>query len=477
MVRGRAILPRIWRICCLVGLGAMMPHWITGCYDGLPPTMQIPDTGEPTEFIPPPPDFRPGSESQLELLYFYDQSAYTVYTNEGGRNQIPPGAEPYERRGEVLSIIGANAGQVVKPDTVDAVLAGVYGNPDLFGFEPAVGRAPGFDVGQRVDNSTDFMPACMSAGSCAESYWSYNHVQFQWSRRTLLAGTTTSSTSAGATTWIVRDSCRVRDSDRFTFLPAVYTADSWWSVVPGRGIFLHGMHLVAERDEVIMQGGSPPRQRNPQLLWVSQLSLGGGVSNPNEVPYTSLDQCIDGMWGDIELYPLQLVGPNLQVGDRTITWTYVGADSAEIRRRVTGFDHVPPEGTELEQTRCSAQGSPPQEVPLDSAAFPIFYFRLLVRYEVDVERLYDVLEWRSGNNVVGRYGAPDGVVDVVKLVARVHVVSPRDKVAQKIDLYLMRGIGLVVQQTGLVAFDISRLREAQVDGQYFPPDYFSYADN
>jgi len=470
MVRGRPIFSRILWSCCLLGLVAMMPHWLTGCYDGMPPTMQIPDTGEPTEFIPPPPDFRPGSETQLKLLYFFDQSVYRIFTNDaGGPTQIPPGADAYKRRGEVLSIIGATAGQIIKPDTVDAVLAGVYGNPDLFGFEPAVGRAPGFDVGQQGGNSTDFMPACMSAGSCAESYWSYNHVQFQWSRRTMLAGTTTSSTSAGATTWIVRDSCRVRDSDRLTFLPAVYTADSWWSVVPGQGIFLHGMHLIAERDEVIEQGGSPPRQRNPQLLWVSQLSLGGGISNQNEVPYTTIDQCIDGMWGDIQLYPLQLVGPDLQVGQRTITWTYVGADSAEIRRRVT-------QGTDLEQARCSAQGAAPPDVPLDSAAFPIFFFRLLARYEVDVERLYDVLEWKSGNNIVGRYGAPDGVVDVVKLMVRVHVEA-LGRPAQRIDLYLMRGIGLVVQQTGLVAFDISRLREAQVNGQYFPPEYFSYADN
>ncbi len=475
MAWGPPILRRLRWSGCVLGAVVTLAHWVTGCYDGLPPTMQIPDTGEPIDFIPPPPDFTPGTSTRLGVLYFYDQSTYTVYTNEGGRNQIPPGADPYIRRGGVLSIIGATAAQVVKPDTVDAVLAAVYGNPDLFGFEPAVGRAPGFDVGERIDHATDFMPACMSSGTCADSYWSYNHVQFQWARRIVLMGTTTSSTSAGATTWILRDSCHVRESLRTTYLPAVYTSDSWWSVVPGRGIFLHGMHLVAERDEIVMQGGSPPRQRNPTLLWVSQLSLGGGVSNQNEVQYTSLDQCVDAMWGDIDLYPLQLTGSDLQVGDRTITWTYVSADSAEIRRRVTGFDHG--EGSEFEQIRCSAQGSPPLDVPLDSAAFPIFYFKLLVRYEVDVERLYDVLEWKSGNNVVGRYGDPDGVVDVVKLVARVYVVSPHDELAQQVDLYLMRGIGIVVQQTGIEVFDISRLREAQVNGQYFPPEYFGYADN
>jgi hypothetical protein len=113
---------------------------------------------------------------------------------------------------------------------------------------------------------------------------------------------------------------------------------------------------------------------------------------------------------------------------------------------------------------------------MDSSAFAIFYFQLLTRYEVSVERVYDVLEWRSGNNVVGEYGARDGIVDAVKLHVLVNIVAPDNQVAQQVDLYLMRGIGLVVQQTGLTVFDVSRLREATIDGQYFPPTYFKYAD-
>jgi hypothetical protein len=119
---------------------------------------------------------------------------------------------------------------------------------------------------------------------------------------------------------------------------------------------------------------------------------------------------------------------------------------------------------------------PPLDVPLDSTAFPIFYFSLLARYEVSVEFVYDVLEWRSGSTMVGEYGTPDGLVDVVKLAVRMYVVAPEDDLAQQVDLYLMRGIGPVVQQTGILVFDVSRLREAQVDGVYYPPETFKYAD-
>ncbi len=438
----------------------------SGCYEGLPPTPQIPEGGQPPVFLPP--DLPLGTTPQRGLLYFYDDSQYTEYKNEGGRNQIPPETDEarFVRRNSVLSIIGASQAQIIRPDTVDAVLGSVYSNPQLFGFEPAGGRTPGFYEGERVSNATDFMPACMANGNCAESFWVYNHKENKWRRRSFLAGTTTASTSQGGFIWIVRDTAKVRDSDRLTHIPAQYAADALWSVVPGRGLFVHGMTLTAERDN-FPEAGSPERQNNPTFVWLAQLKL--GARDPNQPIYTTLDQCIDGMWGDFESFPLQLTGTDLQVGDRYVTWTYVKTDADEIRRRVT-------EGNELEQLRCSGSGVPPLDVPLDSTAFPIFYFSLLARYEVSVEFVYDVLEWRSGSTVVGEYGTPDDVVDVVKLAVRMYVVAPEDDLAQQVDLYLMRGIGPVVQQTGILVFDVSRLREAQVDGVYYPPETFKYAD-
>ncbi len=463
----RMLRPRARHGLALAAAVAGITGAVTGCYEGMPPTFVIPPSGEPPVFLPR--DFQLGTLPSLGLLYFYDQSRFTEYKNEGGRNQIPPETEPrFIKRGSVLGIIGASTAQVAQPDTTDPELARVYNDPRLFGFEPATDRAPGFYEGTTVIDAATFMPPCMAAGNCGPTWWSYNHVQFQWSRKDSLAGTTMSATSGGATTWVMRSQNEVSQSLRETHLPSRYAADWWWSVVPGRGIFQHGMTLTAERDEVKEVGtGAPKRQRNPTFFWLSQRSL--GATDQNQIEYTTLDQCVDAMWGDLLLYPLQLSGADFQVGDRYVTWTYVGADSAEIRRRVT-------QGDEREQLRCSGSGVTPAEVPLDSSAFPIFYFTLLVRYDVVVERVYDVLEWRSGNNVVGEYGARDGIADAVKLVIQVFLAAPREKLVQRVDLYLMRGIGVVVQQNGLDVLDVSRLREAQIDGQIFPPEYFKYVD-
>ena len=446
---------------------------VTGCYEGLPPTAQIPESGPPEVFLPP--DMQLGTQPERGLLYLYDESKYVEYKNEGGRNQIPPETdrELYVRRNSLLSIINASGGQLIRPDTVDAVLASVYANPQLFGFEPARGLTPGFYEGAKGGNAADFMPACMADGNCAETFWVYNHKENKWRRRSFLAGTTSAPTNQGGFIWIVRDTNRVREGpggrDRASHLPSVYAADAWWSVVPGRGLFVHGMTLTAERDN--FPDALPPprplpeRQNNPTFLWLAQLKL--GARDPNQAIFTTLDQCLDAMWGDFDLHPLQLTGAELQVGDRYVTWTYVKTDADEIRRRVT-------EGNELEQLRCSGSGIPPLDVPLDSTAFPIFYFSLLARYEVSVEFVYDVLQWRAGTAVVGEYGTPDGVVDVVKLVVRMYVVAPEDALAQQVDLYLMRGIGPVVQQTGILVFDSSRLQEAQINGVYYPPETFKY---
>jgi hypothetical protein len=74
------------------------------------------------------------------------------------------------------------------------------------------------------------------------------------------------------------------------------------------------------------------------------------------------------------------------------------------------------------------------------------------------------------------YGAVDGIVDVVKFRVTVTLGAPVEFVAQQLDLYLMRGIGLVVQVTGISEFDISRLRQCLVDGQFFDQAFFQYRD-
>ncbi len=454
--------------------------WFVGCESGMPPTHVIPETGDPTDYLPPGV-ITPGTQLFTDSLYVYDRRRFTLYSTTR-QPFVPVGTNRrFIKRGEVLSIPGATQAQIRNPTTVPGpdgdLLRQIYSRPYLFGFEIGDAATAGFIAGSRYENSETLLP--LNGGG--PSWWDYNHVQFQWTRRDTLAGPAVVSTSLGGPDWRVRTLASVRADLATNFQPANYRQDIVYSVLPGRGLFLHGFTLVAERDEVVPEDEFrvPQPQRNPRFLWVAKGGLGGTSTSERE--FTSLDQCVDGLWGEIEQFPVQLGGRDVQVGERYVTWTYVTADSAAIRRRALGPAASGGLTSTRDSLRCIGFGVPPQNVPVDSPAFPIFYMSLLARYEVKVERMFDQFQFRIGNSVVGSYGTADGVTDVVKLVVEVSVGSPVESIVQRSDLYLMRGIGLVVQQVGTdpnrILVDTSRLRQATIDGVLFDQAFFGYQDN
>jgi hypothetical protein len=278
-------------------------------------------------------------------------------------------------------------------------------------------------------------------------------------------GTAQTGTGQGV---LLRSTNVVSPTHASTYLPASYNFDMAVSVIPGNGIFFHGWTLISERDDVIPEGESraPVRQRNPRLLWAEQLSIGS--SNPNEVVFTSVDQCVDGMWGELQQYPLQWTGAETQIGDRYSACTFLRIDEVELFRRIA-------RGTPRERLRCSGSGL---EVPFEiGSPFPPFLDSTLpVEFQVAAERAYDQLEWRLGNNVVGRYGAADGTIDVVKFVVTITASDPIPTVVYQADFYCMRGIGVVVQEAGRNITDVTRLRRAMIDGRLFDESSFEYRD-
>jgi hypothetical protein len=461
--------PRILR--ALVHAAALV-LLVAGCESGLPPTHLISPSGAPEDFLPEGVVL--GTVSGTDSLYFYDPHRFALY------NYVTGTPVQFIKRGRTLSIVGATLDQINHPDQVAGsdgdVLRSVYSRPSLFGFEPVTEGNPGFRAGATVSGASQFLPLSAASGP---SWWDYNHVQFLWTRRDTLVGRGDASTGSG---WRLRSQNRARATETDTFIPSLYNSDLLVDVVPGSGIFFRGWTLTAERDEILPPGvfGTRQPQRNPRFLWVSKGTLGaplGSVPDPNQSTVTTVDQCVDDMWGDVQLFPVQMCGADFQVGDQYVTWTYVSTDSAEIRRRST-------QGSDLEELRCSGTGTIPDDIEgrVDNALFPVFYLSLLARYEIDVENVYDQLEWRLGNTVVGLYGPADGVIDVVKLAVTVTLGSPKELIVQKVDLYLQRGIGIVVQVTGIPSyyggtnlFDVSRLRECMVDGVHNPA-FFFYAD-
>jgi hypothetical protein len=191
------------------------------------------------------------------------------------------------------------------------------------------------------------------------------------------------------------------------------------------------------------------------------------------------------LWGTLDLYPVQIAGQlpgspagtaagTMRVGDRITTWTYLAVDPEELAKRIGDPNAVPP----VEPIpQCAGAGV---EV---APQFPTGTFSLLLRYEAVIEDAYDVWVERGGNTgtnaVVGRYGTEgDGVLDVAKLVVTLWLGAPVDKVTERIEIYLQRGIGPVIYRTGVRTSTAlrTRLRNCTVNGQVFDPAYFSYAD-
>src|SRR5207253_214955 len=105
-------------------------------------------------------------------------------------------------------------------------------------------------------------------------------------------------------------------------------ADLIASSIPGRGIFFHGWSLTAEHLVPANRGRDTLQpddhiERNPRFLW---LSSGSSLFAP-------VDQCLDTAEGRLQdPWPLQLCGPELQVGDIFSTWTYLRVDTSDVRR-------------------------------------------------------------------------------------------------------------------------------------------------
>lgn len=474
---------RFVRLVTSCSLGVLALGFL-GCEEGMSPRFVISPGGDPIDFIPSGA-IRPGTELFTDSLYVYDRDRFEIYSLTRSPF-VPVGTDDsFIKRGEVLSVKDAiTSGHpewVSHPDAVPGpdgdLLRQIYSKPYLFGFERGEAATQGFIAGTVFEGSDQLLP--INTGG--PTWWDYNHAQTFWARRDSVVEQVSSETSVGGPEWRIRSRAQARvdlvacQDPLPCFLPNVYDQDIIMSSIPGLGLFAHGWTLIAERDDVVPadEFRAPVPQQNPRFFWVSKGGLGGTSTSESE--FTSIDQCVDGLWGQVKQFPLQLAGPDLQVGQRYITWTYIQSDSSEIRKRATG------EGSSRDSLRCIGFGVPPQDIPVDSPAFPIFYMSLLARYEVSVEAMFDQLVWIVGSSQVGRYGtANDGIIDVVKLVLRVSVGQPTERLVHRVDLYYLRGIGLCVQVAGLDParqfVDVSRLRRATVNGQFFDESFFDYSD-
>jgi hypothetical protein len=469
-------LQRRWRFAACGVLGALA-LWSSGCQEGMPPTHLIPEGGDPGDHLPPDGAVL-GTQVFTDSLFVYDRQRFALYF----RNRSPKFPSETDarfiRRDEVLSVVNATQDQIRRPDLVAGedgdFLREIYSKPYLFGFAGGDAQTQGFVAGETFEGTHELMPI-----SGEGDRWVYFHEE-QWSRQDQVRNQVFASTSVGGPEWLIRGVCINGDST--SFVPGRYAQDIWVSSVPSKGIFFHGWTLVAERDRFNVDGEVLDQaQRNPRFLWIEQGAFPGSSVSVRE--FTGVDQCVDGLWGEVEFFPVQLAAENVRVGQRFVTWTYISADSSQIRLRANGPELSNGETTERDSLRCVGYGVPPQDVEVDNPGFPVYYMSLLARYEVSVERMYDQLQWRlnpDDPNPVGRYGvAGDGVIDAVKFVIRVMVDVPdQELVLQRLELYLMRGIGLVVQMSGTSANsderDVSRLQRATIDGRLSCEPDFSF---
>ena len=433
---------------------------LAGCEEGKPPYSVI--EGDRPDYLPPGAvDL--GSRPDMGELYLFDGALYRTYPPPVGVDSR------FVKRGEVLGPLDATNDELLRPDLVDDTLAMVYANPKLLGFQrAAIGTPPGFVLGSPVGPATAFFPLHNDNGA---SVWRYNHDTLTWSRSDTLIGPDVAppSQNVAGQVWRIQTRNVVRTDLRFTFRPTPYTFEQLWSATSA-GIFMHAFHIISERVEVIPpeEFRPPEPQRNPRMLWLPIGSL--GALDPNQTVPTSIDQCLDGLWGTLDLFPIQLTEGELQVGQKRTTWTYLSVDPDSLQHRLL-------HGSPLQQLRCSGTGI--EEVPV----FPTGQFSLLARYESVVEDAFDFFELRGGqagtNAIVGKYGTEnDGVLDVVRLVVIMYLGAPVETPVQRLELYLQRNIGLVVQISGIFPDTRSRarLRSCVVDGTAYDEAYFSYAD-
>ena len=456
---------------------ALCAAWFSGCEEGQPPYEVIPGSTSP-DFLPPD-GITPGVTSEFDSLYFFDGTIF--------QETDPQPATPFEfiKRGKILALLGASIEDKIRPDQSDPTLARVYQSSHLLGFERAVdpGDIDTFHAGPIIGEASVFYPLSNSAGV---SVWFYNHNGNEWARRDTLLGPDFAPDSQAAPpgqVWRLSAQNVVRADRRLTFIPNVFDFDYLVSSVPNEGIFLHSYTIVSERVEVLGEDGVPQPQRNPRTLWLSRDAL--GISDPNSPIPSAIDQCLDNMWGTLELFPIHLAGQlpgspagtaqgEMRVGDRIVTWTYLAVDEDELAPRLGDPTAVPPIDP---IPRCAGAG-----VEL-APQFPTGTFSILARYEAVVEDAYDVWEERGGqagvSALVGSYGtAGDGVIDVVKVVVTMWLGAPFPQLTERIEIFLQRDIGPVVINTGVRNATVlrTRLRNCTVNGQLFDEAFFDYAD-
>jgi len=467
----------IGRVVFVAACSLMAALWVMGCESGMPPFEVVGGDTSP-DFLPPE-GIAPGTTSDFDSLYVYDGTKYNIFD--------PEPATPFEliKRGKILAPAGASVSDKIRPDLVDETLARVYANPHLLGFSRAADPAQSnfFMAGPIVGDAADFYPLDNSMGI---SRWFYNQQQFEWTRRDSLIGPDFAPDSQGVVpgqVWRLSVRSTVRADFKATYKPNIYDFDYLTSSVPGRGIFWHAYTIISERVEKLDEDGVPQPQRNPRTPWLSRDAL--GLSDPNSPIPSAIDQCLDDLWGTLELHPVRLAGQlpgspagtpegTMRVGDRITTWTYLAVDSDELAPRLGDPTRVPP----IEPiATCAGAG-------VDVAPqFPTGSFSILMRYEAVIEDAYDFWEERGGqagaNAVVGVYGEPsDGEIDVVKVVVTLWLGAPVEQPTERIEIYLQRGIGPVVYRTGVRIQTVlrARLRDCVINGQVFDQAFFQYQD-
>jgi hypothetical protein len=445
-------------------LGLLTAVWLQGCKEGQAPYEVIPRDGDATDYLPPPPaGIQVGTtRSEPGLLYNFDRLLYQL---------LPPlgGTDPRFIRGDsVLVIRGANVEQRLRPDLSDATLAQVYANPRLFGFIGVAASQVGFVEGPAVPRAHEFFP------HQAGDWWEQIHNNREWVRLDSILGVVTAPTGAGRTLYRVNHHSTARADLAFLyFRPPVFDAVVDFSADPSLGVAYHAWTLVAERTvHPDLRGGprnEPSRHRNPLFLWPALGTL--GTPDPQAPVPATVDQCLDGLPGFLERYPLIVSDQDFKVGSIFTTWTYLSVDPAELRQRL---NTEPPRG------RCGAE----IVIGRDTLrAFPTRTFSLLCKFEVRIERAYEtfaLLRGGAGSDTLGVYRSDQPGLGVVKITVAMSIASVGglESPAQYMELFVVRNLGEVVRRTGISPLTrlTTRLRQANVGGRFYSPAELRYRD-
>lgn len=457
--------PRLLLGASLLGLVGWLV--LAGCREGRAPYDVIPAGAPPSTYLPPG-GTAPGTTRTLGMIYRFDRSRYRLF-------RPVPGTDPhFIKRDSVLALVsagnpGAPESLLTRPDRTDPLLAQVYADARLFGFMQGDAGNAGFIEGRRASGASAYFPVQVG------NWWEFNHDQRQWMVVDSLVGAGTGAaivpTASGLPVFHLRTTSTTLHP---WFDPASYSADIYGTSAAGTGIFFHAWTLVSERVVPLSVRGSPSaqpdRQRNPRWLWLSLQSIISFTGDPTaDIPVT-VDQCLDGLPGYLETYPVKFSGGDLQEGEIFTTWTYLTVDTPALRQRLNSESARPRGG------RCGYE----IEVGLDTLRmFPTRTFRLLCKFEVQTERLMDQIELKLGTQTIGRYPRVAQPQSVVKFVVTMTLRGESSEwPAQFLELYYLRDIGEVIRTMGVNSITRSnaRLRSCTVNGVYHPPSDFAYSD-